>query len=82
MPTYDYKCKKCGKVSEVSHAMTADPRVRCPKCGGATQRVISGGLGALFKGPGFSTRSSQSRSARRPPCGRDAACERCPALED
>ena len=53
MPTYDYKCTKCGDVFEVFQAMSEEPKKRCPKCRGKVQRLISGGAGILFKGSGF-----------------------------
>jgi len=53
MPTYDYECKSCGDVSEKFHSMTAKPRVKCPKCGGATKKLIGAGAGIIFKGSGF-----------------------------
>ena len=34
MPTYDYRCGKCGKAFSVTHSITAhaDTKVTCPKC--------------------------------------------------
>jgi len=53
MPNYDYKCKKCSHTFEVFHSMTASPVKACPKCGSKVRRLISGGAGFIFKGPGF-----------------------------
>ncbi len=54
MPTYDYKCQKCGHVFEVFHAMSASPKVVCEKCGdGKVKRLIGAGAGLIFKGTGF-----------------------------
>ena len=53
MPTYDYKCPKCGTVFEVVQKMK-DPHVaKCPKCGAKAERQLSGGHGIVFKGTGF-----------------------------
>lgn len=55
MPTYQYTCADCGHEFEEFQSMTEDPLDKCPKCGGAAQRRISGGAGLLFKGSGFYT---------------------------
>ena len=53
MPTYDYKCPKCGTVFERVQKMK-DPHVaKCPKCGAKAERQLSGGHGIVFKGSGF-----------------------------
>ncbi|MDR3611818.1 MAG: zinc ribbon domain-containing protein [Ignavibacteriaceae bacterium] len=53
MPTYEYKCKKCGNVFEVFHSMNAHPVIVCPKCGGDVKKLISAGSTPIFKGSGF-----------------------------
>lgn len=53
MPTYPYRCKACGLEFEEFQAITDDPIDVCPKCGGETHRIISGGAGLIFKGSGF-----------------------------
>lgn len=53
MPTYEYECQECGKVFEKVHGMTQKPRVKCPKCGGKTKKLIGTGAGIIFKGEGF-----------------------------
>ncbi|TGM61880.1 FmdB family zinc ribbon protein [Leptospira adleri] len=55
MPTYDYKCKACGKTFEEFHSMKDDPIRDCPLCGkkGEVERMISNGSGIIFKGTGF-----------------------------
>jgi putative FmdB family regulatory protein len=53
MPTYQYKCKKCGHLFEVFHSMSAEPIKICPKCKGPVKRLIGPGLGPIFKGSGF-----------------------------
>jgi putative FmdB family regulatory protein len=55
MPTYEYKCRKCGHVFE-RFQMIKDKALGegdCPRCGGDVVRVISGGSGLLFHGHGF-----------------------------
>ncbi|MGA7722377.1 MAG: FmdB family zinc ribbon protein [Ignavibacteriaceae bacterium] len=53
MPTYQYKCKKCGHLFEVFHSMSAEPIKICPKCKGPVKRLIGPGAGPIFKGSGF-----------------------------
>jgi len=53
MPTYEYKCTKCGKRFEELQSITAAPLKKCPKCGGKPERQMSGGAGLIFKGTGF-----------------------------
>jgi putative FmdB family regulatory protein len=53
MPTYEYKCIKCGNVFELFQAMSADPIKNCPKCNGPVKRLIGPGAGPIFKGTGF-----------------------------
>lgn len=41
---YDYECKKCGNIQEVSHGMHETPKVKCEKCKSTkTQKIISVG---------------------------------------
>ncbi len=54
MPTYEYKCPKCGTEFEVFQKITSKPGATCPKCGGKkATRQLSGGVGVHFKGSGF-----------------------------
>ena len=52
MPTYEYACPE-GHLFEKLQKMTDKPRARCPTCGKAATRKISGGSGLVFKGSGF-----------------------------
>jgi putative FmdB family regulatory protein len=52
MPTYEYQCPE-GHVFEKFQKMTDRPRAKCPVCGKAASRKISGGAGLVFKGSGF-----------------------------
>ena len=49
MPTYEYRCKKCGYEFEKFQQITAEPLKKCPECGGHVERLISGGAGIIFK---------------------------------
>ena len=61
MPTYHYRCRKCSHEFEEFQAMSDDPITVCPKCGGETHRLISGGTGFIFKGSGFYTTDYKNR---------------------
>ena len=62
MPTYEYECDKCGHRFEVFQSMTEPPRKRCPKCRGRVRRLVSGGVGIVFKGTGFYATDYRSKS--------------------
>jgi len=53
MPTYEYRCPKCGTEFEAFQKMTAKPVATCPKCGARAERLVSAGAGLVFKGSGF-----------------------------
>lgn len=52
MPTYEYQCPE-GHVFEKFQKMSDKPGGKCPVCGKAAERKISGGAGLVFKGSGF-----------------------------
>lgn len=52
MPTYEYECPE-GHAFEKFQKMTEKPRAKCPVCGKAATRKISGGAGLVFRGSGF-----------------------------
>jgi len=60
MPTYEYECTKCGRVTEVFQSITERPRRRFKKsdnaqcqCEAPVKRRIGKGAGIIFKGSGF-----------------------------
>lgn len=53
MPTYDYKCIKCGHSFEIFHGINERPQAVCPNCGSLAQKQISLHSGLIFKGSGF-----------------------------
>ena len=53
MPTYEYKCRKCGDQFEAFQSISAAPLKRCPKCKGTVARMLTTGAGIIFKGSGF-----------------------------
>jgi putative FmdB family regulatory protein len=63
MPTYEYKCKRCGHVFEkFSTKISEASSIDCLKCGEEAERLISGGAGLLFKGSGFYSTDYRSQS--------------------
>jgi len=77
MPTYEYKCKNCGKIFEAFHSMSKCPDIQCPACAGSVEGIISAGAGIIIKG---NLRPSAGNSTTRcgndaPCCGRDVPCE-------
>jgi putative FmdB family regulatory protein len=63
MPTYEYKCKKCGHAFEVFHSMNSEPVKVCPKCGGEVKKLISAGSSPIFKGSGFYQTDYKNKSS-------------------
>lgn len=55
MPTYEYRCEKCGHLFEAFHKISQSPLKDCPKCKQpALKRGIGGQNATLqFKGSGF-----------------------------
>ena len=69
MPTYDYRCRKCGHSYELFQAITAKPVKRCPACGKlAAQRLIGTGAAVIFKGSGFYETDYKRAGAAKPAC--------------
>ena len=53
--TYQYQCSNtdCGYKFDFDHGMRESPLVMCPKCGYTCIKIITGGVGFIFKGSGF-----------------------------
>ena len=48
MPVYDYKCKKCNNIIEVSHSMKDSPEILCEECG-AKMEIRIGASAVVIK---------------------------------
>jgi len=80
MPTYDYKCTKCGHTFEEFQSISASRLTKCPKCKGKVERVIGKGSGIIFKGTGFYETDYKRKS---PGCsGGKSSCSGCPNKKD
>ena len=53
MPTYEYRCLKCGKHFDALQSMKDKPLTKCIHCKGKVERLIGSGAGIIFKGTGF-----------------------------
>ncbi len=67
MPTYDYKCQKCGHQFEVFQSMNDDRLTDCPEenCEGPIKRLLGTGAGIIFKGSGFYETDYRSDSYKK-----------------
>jgi len=53
MPIYEYKCQKCGRKVEILLLPHEGEPVICSFCGGSLIKLLSSGVGLVFKGSGF-----------------------------
>jgi len=66
MPTYEYKCEKCGFEFERFQSISAGALRKCPKCGrSGLKRLIGVGAGIIFKGSGFYETDYRSESYKK-----------------
>ena len=52
MPTYEYRCAKCGEHLEVFQSFSEAPLTKHQQCGGKLTKVLSA-AGIVLKGSGF-----------------------------
>ena len=64
MPTYDYRCAKCGDELEVFQTFAEKPLVKHAGCGGKLAKVLSP-AGIVLKGSGFYKTDNRSSSKKR-----------------
>jgi putative FmdB family regulatory protein len=65
MPTYEYRCDKCGEHFDVFQTFAEDSLKKHPgKCGGKVRRVLSP-AGIVFSGSGFYKTDNRSSSRSR-----------------
>lgn len=75
MPTYDYRCTKCGDEFSVEQSMLDKPLARCKKCKGKLEKLLPKTLNLIFKGSGFYVTDYKKsghegkKAAPRPPKG-------------
>ncbi len=62
MPTYEYKCKKCGNTFEKFQSITVDPIKKCKGCDGEVYRLISKNVNFILKGSGYYSTDNRNSS--------------------
>jgi putative FmdB family regulatory protein len=73
MPTYQYRCDKCGHEFEKFQSITAESVRKCPACRtNNLKRLIGAGSGIIFKGSGFYQTDYRTESYKK---GRDSEKE-------
>ncbi len=65
MPTYEYRCTKCGEHLEVVQSFKDAPLTECPNCSGELRKVYSP-VGIVLKGSGFYKTDSRSGGKKLP----------------
>ena len=75
MPTYEYECESCGyKYSKIQKMRDESEKI-CPPCNKTVHRIISGGIGVIFKGSGFyATDYKKKKSTNDSCCGENNTC--------
>jgi putative FmdB family regulatory protein len=62
VPTYEYRCDRCGENFEVFQKFTDKPLRRHPQCGGELEKVFHA-RGVVFKGSGFYATDSRAKAS-------------------
>jgi len=62
MPTYEYKCKKCGNIFEKFQSITEEPIKKCKSCDGEAYRLISKNGNFILKGSGYYSTDNRNSS--------------------
>jgi putative FmdB family regulatory protein len=63
MPTYVYRCAKCGEQIEAFQSFSDKPLTKHAQCGGKLTKVLSA-AGIVLKGSGFYKTDSRSGAAK------------------
>lgn len=74
MPTYEYECESCKHRFTKIQNMKDEPVKTCPECKGPVHRIISGGVGIIFKGSGFYTTDYKNKNRNNSCCGESQPC--------
>ena len=64
MPTYQYRCAKCGEQFELWQSIHDDALQKHPGCGGKVTKVLSP-AGIVLKGPGFYRTDNRTSAGNR-----------------
>jgi putative FmdB family regulatory protein len=61
MPTYEYRCAKCGEQFDVYQSFSDEPLTKHKGCGGKVSKVL-GAAGIVLKGSGFYKTDNRSKA--------------------
>ena len=79
MPIYDYRCKQCGKVSELLIRSPETHKAMCPVCGGSDLEKLLSAVSVRVKAgttsPGKTCCGREER-CQKPPCSTDSGCHK------
>ncbi|QNB45344.1 zinc ribbon domain-containing protein [Thermanaerosceptrum fracticalcis] len=59
MPSYDYRCPRCGKFT-ITQGIKEAPLQKCPTCQSPVNRLIGKNVNIIYKCSGFYTTDSKS----------------------
>lgn len=74
MPIFEYRCQKCGEVTEHLQKVFDSPPEKCHRCGGGLERLLS--VPTVHGSGKDSGQASCDRSS--PCCGLDVPCDAPP----
>jgi len=66
MPVYEYKCNKCGHITEMWQKFSDPPLAKCEICGGSVKKIISQNTFHL-KGSGWYVTDYASGASKNKP---------------
>ncbi len=77
MPIYDFRCRECGKVSEI-FLRYAEQVACCPACGSNNmERLISSSYMIKMDSPASGTTCcGRTERCETPPCSTEGVCRR------
>ncbi len=73
LPTYDYKCTKCGDEFSIEQSILDKPLARCKKCRGKLEKLLPRSLNLIFKGSGFYVTDYKKPDANRKKAAEESA---------
>ncbi|HHZ16187.1 MAG TPA: zinc ribbon domain-containing protein [Peptococcaceae bacterium] len=78
MPSYDYRCPKCGKFT-ISQRITEKALTECPTCGSPVNRLIGKNINVVYKCSGFYCTDHHSPSGTKQVKDEPKCEAHCPA---
>lgn len=72
MPIYEYACTACGERTEAKQSFDDPPLETCEICGGKLRKLYSP-VGVVFKGSGFYSTDTKSKSSKSSSGGKEAS---------